>query len=148
MLTTPAFADTPSLPPHDAKSWDLLIEAAKQRGGSETKLDKSTSYVFQQQDGNFLTLTEWRSPFKRFVCVIAKDQKSTVCVQWETGRTTYGERADAASPWKTRQGVALEDRATTPGDTFLGKIAGFVGGALGMKSSDVFKFYTIYEIHK
>jgi hypothetical protein len=142
MLAAPALAETPAPPPHDAKSWDLLIGAARRRGGTETKLDKSSSYVFQQQDGNFLTLTEWRSPVKRFVCVIAKDQKSTVCVQWETGRTTYGQRADAASPWKTRQGIALEEtKEAEPQDGFLGKIAGFVGGALAMKISDVYKFY-------
>jgi len=144
LLATPALADPPS---RDAKSWDLLIEAAKQRGGTETRLDKSTSYVFQQQDGDFLTLTEWRSPLKRFVCVIAKDQKSTVCVRWETGRTTYGERADDASPWKTREATALEEtKETTPQQQFLGKIVGFIGGAFGMKSKDVIKNYTIYEI--
>jgi hypothetical protein len=119
-------------PPHDAASWAKLIEAAKARGGAETKLDKSSSYVFQQENGDFITLTEWRStPPKRFLCTIAKDQKATVCVRWETGQTTYGERADAASPWKTRLATSLEDtKESTPAGQLLGKIGDFIGGAM------------------
>ena len=138
LVAAPAAGATPDAPPHDANSWALLIAEAKKHGGAETRLDKSSSYVFQQQDGNFLTLTEWRAPPKRFVCVIAKDQKATVCVNWETGRTTYGERADAASPWKTHEATALEETGeTTPQAQFLGKIGEFFGAALGVKSRSV-----------
>jgi len=125
LAAAPALADPP---PRDAKSWALLIEAAKKRGGAETRLDKSSSYVFQQQDGNFLSLTEWRKPLKRFVCVIAKDQRATVCVNWETGRTTYGERDDDASPWKTRPATALEEtQETTPAGNLLKRMAEYWG---------------------
>jgi hypothetical protein len=127
-LAIPAAAETADPPARDAKSWAALMEEARKHGGSETRLDKSSSYVFQQQDGNFLTLTEWRAPLKRFVCVIAKDQKSTVCVNWETGRTTYGERADDASPWKTRAATPLEEtQATTPAGGLLQKMADYWG---------------------
>ena len=138
-LTGAAFA-AEDPPPRDAESWAKLIAAAKARGGVETQLDKSSSYVFQQEDGNFVTLTQWRStPPKRFVCTIAKDQKSTVCVRWETGQTTYGERADAASPWKTRVGEALADtQPSTPAGELLGQIGKFVGAVVGQKPRYVF----------
>ena len=122
--------DAPDPPTRDAKSWAKLIEAAKAKGGAETKLDKSSSYVFQQENGDFVTLTEWRStPPKRYVCTIAKNQKSTVCVRWETGQTTYGERADAASPWKTRVASPLADTpATTPEGAMLKQFLDYVLG--------------------
>lgn len=123
-------AEASDPPPRDAKSWDRLIEAAKARGGAQTKLDKSSSYVFAQENGDFVTLTEWRStPPKRFVCTIAKNQKSTVCVRWETGQTTYGERADAASPWKTRIASPLEETsATTPEGALLKQVFDYIFG--------------------
>ena len=121
----PALAD-PS--PHDARDWGQLLEAARQHGGSETRLDKSSSYVFRQQNGDFVTLTQWRKPEKHFVCVIAQDQKATVCVNWETGRTTYGERADAASPWKTREATPLEaTQETTPAGNLLKHLGDLYG---------------------
>ena len=128
LAAAPALADPPQ---RDAKSWAALIEGAKKHGGTETKLDQSSSYVFQQQDGNFLTLTEWRAPLKRFVCVIAKDKTATVCVRWETGQTTYGQRADEASPWKTYEATPLEEtKERTQFDRFLEIVADFIGDAL------------------
>ncbi len=129
-LASAGWAQDAPEPLRDAKSWAKLIEAAKARGGVETKLDKSSSYVFQQENGDFVTLTEWRStPPKRYLCTIAKDQKTTVCVRWETGQTTYGERADAASPWKTRVATPLEDtKVVTQTDILLRKIGEFIAG--------------------
>ena len=47
-----AFAGTPD----KDKRWDALIAQAKAHGGVETVLDRSASYVFQAQDGSFVTL--------------------------------------------------------------------------------------------
>jgi hypothetical protein len=131
-------SEAPDPPPRDAKSWGLLIEAARARGGAETRLDKSSSYVFQQENGDYVTLTEWRStPPKRFVCTIARNQKATVCARWETGQTTYGERADAASPWKTRVAKRLEDTpATTPEGDLLRSVFDYILG--GSPSDEYF----------
>jgi hypothetical protein len=107
-----AFAGTPD----KDRRWDALIAQAKARGGVETVLDRSASYVFQAQDGSFVTLTRVLQGSKRAVCLIAKDQRASVCVDWDTGETTFGERADGASPWKTRNAPPLEEAwANQPG---------------------------------
>jgi hypothetical protein len=95
--------------PDKDKLWDALIAEAKAHGGVETVLDRSASYVFQAQDGSFVTLTRVLQGSKRAVCLIAKDQKASVCVDWDTGETTFGERADSASPWKTRNAPPIEE---------------------------------------
>ena len=132
VLLAAGVAATPAAPHRDAKSWGMLIAEAKKHGGTETKLDKSTSYVFQQQDGGFLTLTEWRTPLKRFVCGIASNQKSTVCVRWETGQTIYGERADDASTWKNYVDKPPEPtKEKSPIKGILEGVGEFVSAALG-----------------
>ena len=85
--------------PDKDKRWDALIAQAKAHGGAETTLDRTASYVFQAGDGSFVTLTRVLDGSKRAVCLIAKDQNATVCVDWDTGKTTFGERAGAGSPW-------------------------------------------------
>ena len=108
------------------KRWDALIAQAKAHGGVETVLDRSASYVFQAPDGSFVTLTRVLQGSKRAVCLIAKDQKASVCVDWDTGETTFGERADIASPWKTRDAPPLEEAwASRPGP-FQTLMSGFL----------------------
>jgi hypothetical protein len=126
-----AFAGTPD----KDRRWDALIAQAKAHGGVETVLDRSASYVFQAQDGSFVTLTRVLQGSKRAVCLIAKDQKASVCVDWDTGETTFGERADSASPWKTRNAPPIEEAwAKQPGpfqtlmSVFLDVIGMFGGG--------------------
>ena len=123
-----AFAGTPD----KDKRWDALIAQAKAHGGAETVLDRTASYVFQGPDGSFVTLTRVLKGSKRVVCLIAKDQNRSVCVDWDTGETTFGERADAASPWKTRDLSPLEASANQPGP-FQTVMSGFLNiiGMLG-----------------
>ena len=119
--------------PDKDKRWDALIAQAKARGAAETMLDRSASYVFQAQDGSFVTLTRVLGGSKRAVCLIAKDQMKSMCVDWDTGATTFGERASAASPWKTRNAPPIEDvRANQPGP-FQTLMSGFMNviGPLG-----------------
>jgi hypothetical protein len=91
------------------KRWDALIAQAKAHGGSETVLDRSASCVFQARDGSFVTLTRILGGSKRAVCLIAKDEMKSMCVDWDSGATTFGERPGAASPWKTRNAPPGED---------------------------------------
>jgi hypothetical protein len=115
--------------PDQDKRWAALIAAAQNRGGAETKLEKTASYVFQQEDGAFVTLTRALTNGKRFVCLVAKDSKASVCVDWDTSKTYYGARADAASPWKTHEGPTLDELAADqPGP--LGKLMSFVNSAI------------------
>jgi hypothetical protein len=123
--------------PDKDKRWDALIAEAKAHGGTETVLDRSASYVFQAQDGSFVTLTRVLGGSKRAVCLIAKDQTKTMCVNWDTGETTFGERAGAASSWKTRAAPPIEEVwANEPGpfqtlmSGFL-NIIGTLGGGMG-----------------
>jgi hypothetical protein len=83
------------------EAWSELIAQAKAHGAQETKLDRSASFVFQREDGSYLTFTRLLSTDKgRSVCLIAKDETATACVDWETGKLKLGRRADAATPWK------------------------------------------------
>jgi hypothetical protein len=112
--------------PDKDKRWDALIAQAKSHGGVETALDRSASYVFQAPNGSFVTLTRVLKGSKRAVCLIAKDQNKSVCVDWDTGETTFGERADAASPWKTLAAPPLEEAwASRPGP-FQTLMSGFL----------------------
>lgn len=117
--------------PDKDKRWDALIAQAKARGGTETVLDRSASYVFQAPDGSFVTLTRVLRGSKRAVCLIAKDQMKSMCVNWDTGETTFGERAGAASPWKTHDASPIEE-TNQPGP-FQTLMSGFLNiiGALG-----------------
>jgi hypothetical protein len=114
------------------KAWDALIAEAKARGGAETKLDRSTSYVFKREDGSFVSLTQLIPPkVKRAVCLIAMSQDATLCVDWDDGKVTLGDRADAATPWKTRNVASLDElEASQPGvfDTLLSTINKIIGG--------------------
>lgn len=117
--------------PDKDKRWDALIAQAKAHGGAETVLDRSASYVFQAPDGSFVTLTRVLGGSKRAVCLIAKDQKESMCVNWDTGETTFGERADTASPWKTRDAPPIEEiRANQPGpfQTLMSGFLNIIGG--------------------
>jgi hypothetical protein len=119
--------------PDKDKLWDALIAQAKARGGAETVLDRSASYVFQAPDGAFVTLTRVLGRPKRAVCLIAKDQMKSMCVDWDTGATTFGERADAASPWKTRDAPPIEEVWANQPGPFQSLMSGFLDivGALG-----------------
>ncbi|WP_113890674.1 hypothetical protein [Roseiarcus fermentans] len=48
---------------------------------------------------------------KRAVCLFARAQDRTVCVNWDTGETVFGERADPTSPWKIHASPPLEQGA-------------------------------------
>lgn len=103
--------------PERDKAWNALIAEAKAHGGAETKLDRSTSYVFKRQDGSYLSFTRLLATDKgRSVCLIAKDENATACVDWDTGKLTLGSRADPATPWSFR-GFELLDafEAQQPG---------------------------------
>ncbi len=83
------------------KAWNALIAAAKARGAEETKLDRSASFVFQSSDGVYVTFTRLLATDKgRSVCLIAKEETATACVDWDNGRLKVGKRNDAASPWR------------------------------------------------
>ncbi len=119
--------------PDKDKLWDALIAQAKAHGGAETVLDRSASYVFQASDGSFVTLTRVLGGSKRAVCLIAKDQMKSMCVNWDTGETTFGERAGAASPWKTRNAPPIEKIWASQPGPFQTLMSGFLNvvGALG-----------------
>lgn len=120
--------------PDKDKRWDALIAQAKAHGGTETVLDRSASYVFQARDGSFVTLTRFLDGSKRAVCLIAKDEMKSLCVNWDTGETTFGERAGAGSPWKTRDAPPIEEaRANQPGpfQTLMSGFLNIIGGLGG-----------------
>jgi len=126
-----AFAGTPD----KDKRWDALIAQAKAPGGVETVLDDSASYVFQAPDGSFVTFTRLLDGSKRAVCALTKDQNATFCVDWDTGKTTFGERADLASPWKFSDAPPIEEAGAnqqgpfqTLMSVFFNIIGGFGGG--------------------
>jgi hypothetical protein len=112
--------------PDKDKRWDALIAQAKAKGGAETVLDRSASYVFQAPDGSFVTLTRVLGGSKRAVCLIAKDQNKSMCVNWDTGETTFGERADTASPWKTRDAAPTEEISANQPGPFQTLMSGFL----------------------
>ena len=137
LLAVAAFAAASAFAaqPDKDKRWDALIAEAKAHGGAETVLDRSASYVFQASDGSFVTLTRVLGGSKRAVCLIAKDQMKSMCVDWDTGATTFGQRAGAGSPWKTRNAPPIEEAwANQPGpfqtlmSGFLNVIGGLGGG--------------------
>jgi hypothetical protein len=90
------------------KAWDAAIAQAKAHGGQETKLDKSASYVFQRDDGSYVTLTRMYAGGKRAACLVSKTQNASVCFDWDTGKISYAERKDVASPWIQKK-VPVED---------------------------------------
>lgn len=95
--------------PERDKAWDALVAAAKAHGGTETKLDRSASFVFQRPDGSYLSFTRLlQSDNGRSVCLIAKDENATACVDWESGKLTLGNRADPATPWSFRSLASLD----------------------------------------
>ena len=100
--------------PERDKAWETLIAEAKKHGGVETKLDQSASYVFQRPDGSFLTFTHLLKRDKRAACLVAKEQNATVCADWDSGKMTYGDRKDAASPWVIKAATD-ESTAEKPG---------------------------------
>lgn len=120
--------------PDKDKRWDALIAQAKAHGGAETVLDRTASYVFQAPDGSFVTLTRVVGGSKRAVCLIAKDQNRSMCVNWDTGETTFSERSDSASPWKTRvAALPMEQVWANEPSPFQKLTSGFLNiiGALG-----------------
>jgi hypothetical protein len=132
LTLAPCFAGTAE----KNKAWDALIEQAKAHGGVETKLDKSASYVFQRPDGSYVSITRRLADDKgRSVCLIAKDENATACVDWDTGRLTLGSRADPATPWRFRSSASLDAfEAEQPGffDRFMSTIKGL--GDFGHRS--------------
>ena len=112
--------------PEKDRRWDALITQAQAHGGVETVLDKSASYVFQVQDGSFVTLTRVLKGSRRAVCLIAKAQNRSVCVDWDTGETAFGERADAASPWKIGGAPPLEEAWANEPGPFQTLMSGFL----------------------
>jgi hypothetical protein len=108
--------------PERDRIWDSLIAEAQRRGGSETRLDKSTSYVFQRPDGVYVTFTHSFANGVRAVCLVSKDQKLVVCDDWDTGKLRYGWRADAAAAWTQSDNPPSADQKT-PIDMLLGFLA-------------------------
>jgi hypothetical protein len=47
-------------------------------------------------------------------------------VDWDTGETTFGELADAASPWKTRDAPPLEESWANQPGTFQTLMSGLL----------------------
>jgi hypothetical protein len=115
--------------PERDKAWDALIAEAKKHGGVETKLDQSASYVFKRPDGSFITFTHLLKGDKRAACLVAKEQNATVCIDWDSGKTTYGGRKDAASPWVNR---AAPDEADVEKPGLLQSLLSGFGSILGM----------------
>ena len=116
--------------PERDKAWEALIVQAKAHGGVETKLDQSASYVFQRPDESFVTFTHMLKGDTRAACLVSKDQNATVCVDWDSGKTTYGERKDVASPWITRAGPpASEADKNQPGmlESLMSTFNNFLG---------------------
>ena len=113
--------------PERDRAWNLLIAEAQKRGGSETQLDKSTSYVFQRPDGSYVTFTHALTNGVRAICVISKDQDLAVCGDWDTEKLAYSWRADAASPWthSDKPPAPIADEATPIAELF-----GFLGDVL------------------
>jgi hypothetical protein len=113
--------------PERDQVWDSLIAEAQKRGGLETRLDKSTSYVFQRPDGAYVTFTHASTNGVRAVCLISKSQNLAVCDDWDTGKLAYGWRADAASPWthSDKPPAPSADEATP-----IAKLLGFLGDVL------------------
>jgi hypothetical protein len=104
-----AIASTRAGTPERDKSWASLVEAAKAHGGSETKLDRSASFVFQRPDGSYLTFTRLlQGGNSRSICLIAEDENATACVDWDSGKLTLGSRADPATPWSFRSHASLD----------------------------------------
>ena len=65
--------------------------------------------MFQQSDGSYLTFTRLLTTTKgRSVCLSDAGETATACVDWETGKLTLGDRADAATPWRFRTKESLE----------------------------------------
>jgi hypothetical protein len=128
LLAVVAFGAGPAVAasPDKDKRWDALIAEAKAHGGAETVLDRSASYVFQAQDGSFVTLTRVLDGSKRAVCLIAKDQTKTMCVNWDTGETAFGERAGAGSPWKTFAAPPIEEAWANEPGPFQTLMSGFL----------------------
>ena len=105
LIVAPALAGTTERD----KAWDALIAQARAHGGIETTLDRSASYVFRRPDGSYLSFTRLLQSNKgRSVCLIAKDENATACVDWDTGKLTLGSRADPATPWKFRSLASLD----------------------------------------
>ena len=115
--------------PERDRVWDSLIAEAQKRGGSETRLDKSTSYVFQRPDGTYVTFTHASTNGVRAVCLISKNQNLAVCDDWDTGKLAYSWRADAMSPW-THSDKPPSANEATPIDMLLG----FLGQVLSTGS--------------
>jgi len=124
MAANPALAT-----PERDRNWDALIAEAQRRGGVETRLDTSTSYVFQRPDGAYVTFSHSLANGVRAVCLISKDQNLGVCDDWDTGRLAYSWRADAASPW-THSDKPPSANEATPIDMLLG----FLGQVLSVGS--------------
>jgi hypothetical protein len=96
--------------PERDKAWGELVAQAKAHGAGETKLDRSASYVFQREDGSYLTFTRPLATDKgRSICLIAKDLTATACIDWDSGQLKLGRRADAATPWKFYSFASLDE---------------------------------------
>ena len=132
-----ASAAAPAQTPNRDQAWDALVAEAKSHGGVETRLDRSASYVFQRPDGIYVTLTRALKGGKRDVCLVAKDENATLCVDWDSGKTTWGRRRDAASPWTLREAASIEEvAAAAPGpldglSSILGSMFSRSGGRRG-----------------
>lgn len=120
-IACPAFAATADR----TKAWDALIGEAKKHGGVETKLDRSASMVFQRPDGSFVTFTHMLTGDKRAACLVSKDQNATVCVDWDSGKTTYGDRRDIASPWRFHEPRAADESGTDKPGLLASLLSGF-----------------------
>ena len=134
-----ALASAEAGTPERDKAWDALMQAAKAHGGTETKLDRSASFVFQRPDGSYLTLTRLLQSDKgRSVCLIAADENATACVDWDSGKLTLGSRADPATPWSFRSLASLDAfEAEQPGvvEQLFSSIQNLVTGAGNVSKS-------------
>jgi hypothetical protein len=119
--------------PERDRSWDALIAEAQRRGGSETRLDNSASYVFQRPNGEYVAFTHALTNGARAVCMISKDQNLVVCDDWDTGKLTYSWRADALSLWTHSDKPPDANAAqATPIDQLFGFLGEVLSGGAPM----------------
>lgn len=117
--------------PERDKAWDQLIAEAQKHGGEATQYKNSTSYVFKNKDGVVYTFTKMTDNPTRAVCVMAQDQTSIVCGNWDTGKMKYGRRADDASSWTYSDSPPKEKapEGKSPFASLFSTLTDMLGGA-------------------
>jgi hypothetical protein len=93
-LLAPALAT----PEKDA-AWDKLIADAVKRGGVETIMVKTASYVFAGPNGLNVTFARTLDNKVRAICAMYLNANVNVCMKWDTEKMNYATRASENAPW-------------------------------------------------